>query len=146
MAYLGNRILNRFAAKDPVTQALIPTIITRQAPPAPNASYGADGTFQGTAQTGTTTFPVIASVQPLRGRDREFLPEGQREKEIVSIQADTQLNIADQSTQTLGDQFQWNGRTWECIHTEVPDGAFQMDINYWEGYAALVPIDSQAGQ
>lgn len=144
MAYLGNRILNRFASKDTVTGALIPTIITRQIPPGQNVSYDLQGNYQNTAQTGVITFPCIATIQPLRGREVEQIPEGYREKQVVSIECDTVLQCLDQSTQTVGDTFQWNGRTYQVFHAETPDGAQQMDINYWEGYGFLVPIDAQA--
>lgn len=143
---MHNRIIQRFQAQDPVTFARVQTTITRQVAPAANQSFDLQGNYQGPAQTGTTTFDAEVSVQPLRGRDREFLPEGQREKEVVSITCNKELQVADQSTQTIGDSFMWNGRTYQVIHRETADGAFRMDINYWEGYAALVPIDSQDGQ
>jgi hypothetical protein len=131
---MSNRILERFG---------VPYTVTRQKPGAPDQAFDLNGTYQGRAQTGTITFTAQMSVQPLRGRDREFLPEGMREKEVVCALSDTQLNVADQKIATQGDRFDWNGRTYECGHREIPDGSFRMDINYWEGYAFLVEQDTQ---
>ena len=131
---MSNRILERFG---------IPYTITRQVAPAANQAFAMNGAYQGPDQTGTSNFIAVMSVQPLRGRDREFLPEGMREKEVVCALSDTELKVADQKTATQGDRFDWNGRTYECGHREIPDGSFRMDINYWEGYAFLVEQDNQ---
>lgn len=136
---MSNRILDRFGARDPWTGQPIRTICTRQTTGTTDLS--------GKYIPGTpTTFDAQISVQPLRGRERENLPEGFREKEVVSITSDVQLKVDNQASQTLGDLIPWNGRQYLVIHAETADGSFQMPINYWEGYGALVEQDTQAVQ
>jgi hypothetical protein len=143
MGLFTNRIINRFGFRDPWTGRPVPQNCQRQTPPASGTNLDLLGNVIAPTYT---TFQACLTIQPYKGRDRDWLPAGYRETEIVSIISDVQLNVQDQPSQTLGDIVQWNGRTYLVIHRETADGAQQMNINYWEGYGALIPAPPQAGE
>jgi len=45
-----------------------------------------------------TSFSIMASVQPLKGKEIELLPEGRRQSQAVNIYTDTQLNTTTATT------------------------------------------------
>lgn len=42
----------------------------------------------------TTSFNILASIQPLSGNEMQSLPEGRREKEAIRLYTSTELKIA----------------------------------------------------
>lgn len=59
-----------------------------------------------------------ASIQPLSGRDRLLLPEGDRNRNFVRIYTDTQLTMESQVGKTLGDIVTYAGKTWQVQETD----------------------------
>lgn len=76
-----------------------------------------------------STFDVKIAVQPLRPREREQLPEGQR----TSAKFKAYVDDLDNAPRTIsgmaaGDRLDWHGRTYEVISVED-----------WSGHARGVP-------
>lgn len=61
---------------------------------------------------GCSTFQVVASIQPMSGRERLLLPEGDRSREFVHIWTSSPLQLGDIEKKTRGDSFDWNGKTY----------------------------------
>lgn len=53
-----------------------------------SGSYGASGRY---TEGSPSSFSIVASVQPLGGRDLQRLPEGMQTKELLSIYTSTEL-------------------------------------------------------
>ena len=80
-----------------------------------------DGTFTG-------------SVQPLTGKELQFLPEGRRDIGLMKIYSNTPLSVSVEGSNTPGDVVIWAGRKWEIIRELV----FANDlINHYKYIAAL---------
>ncbi len=143
-----NRILNRFGNRDAWNGNPVGVVCQRQTPPPGGQSLDANGNAIAPVYK---NFTAQISIQEYKGRDRDWLPQGYRESEIVSICSDVTLICQDVPSQVLGDIIPWTDdlgvtRQYLVIHRATADGAFQMDINYWEGYGALIPLGSQPGQ
>lgn len=80
-----------------------------------------DGTFTG-------------SVQPLTGKELQFLPEGRRDIGLMKVYSNTPLSVSVEGSNTPGDVVIWAGRKWEIIRELV----FANDlINHYKYIAAL---------
>jgi hypothetical protein len=80
-----------------------------------------DGTFSG-------------SVQPLTGKELQFLPEGRRDIGLMKVYSNTPLSVSVEGSNTPGDIVIWAGRKWEIIRELV----FANDIiNHYKYIAAL---------
>ena len=80
-----------------------------------------DGTFTG-------------SVQPLTGKELQFLPEGRRDIGLMKVYSNTPLSVSVEGSNTPGDVVIWAGRKWEIIRQLV----FANDlINHYKYIAAL---------
>lgn len=80
-----------------------------------------DGTFTG-------------SVQPLTGKELQFLPEGRRDIGLMKVYSNTPLYVSVEGSNTPGDVVIWAGRKWEIIRELV----FANDlINHYKYIAAL---------
>ena len=66
----------------------------------------------------STTAGVVASFQPLRGREVEMLPEGDRSKRSGKLYTETEILGADRGGQLLADQIVFDGDTWEVRSVE----------------------------
>lgn len=73
-------------------------------------SRGADGRWVDGA---TTDVSIAASVQPLEGKDRAILPEGDRSKDGIKLYTTSDLVPADQHAGTSGDRVVVNGVVFE---------------------------------
>lgn len=62
-----------------------------------------------------TTFTIVASIQPMGGDEILMLPEGDREKEVLSLFTETELRVADQDNKTESDRVAWEGSDYEVI-------------------------------
>ena len=65
-----------------------------------------DGTFTG-------------SVQPLTGKELQFLPEGRRDIGLMKVYSNTPLSVSVEGSNTPGDVVIWAGRKWEIIRELV---------------------------
>jgi hypothetical protein len=92
-----------------------------------------DTWLEGEAVRGPVTeSPVVGSIQPLRGRDRENLPEGIRSAELLKIYTDRDaLRTEDQHTQVKADELvdARTGFVYVVIHSddsheEIPHGRY----------------------
>lgn len=63
---------------------------------------------------GTNDFTISASVQPLRGKEVELLPEARRESQSYKLYTDIQLLTVDTSNSKNPDRVQING-TWHEV-------------------------------
>ena len=80
-----------------------------------------DGTFTG-------------SVQPLTGKELQFLPEGRRDIGLMKVYSNTPLSVSVEGSNIPGDVVIWAGRKWEIIRELV----FANDlINHYKYIAAL---------
>ena len=93
---------------------IAPVSITRRRPAA--GSY-VDGRW---VAAGTTDVPLLASVQPMRGRDLERLDEGQRARDgrRLYLEGRDQLRTADQHAGTNADQVLIDGAWFEVVHVD----------------------------
>ena len=86
-----------------------------------------DGTFTG-------------SVQPLTGKELQFLPEGRRDIGLMKVYSNTPLSVSVEGSNTPGDIVIWAGRKWEIIRELV----FANDIiNHYKYIAALFNGDEE---
>jgi|AGTN01.3.fsa_nt_gi hypothetical protein len=70
----------------------------------------------------TTTVPM--SVQPLRAKEMDALPEGRRGSRAVKVYAGAALLVADQTTGQNADIITWQGSSWEVVSCDP----YQMDV------------------
>jgi hypothetical protein len=87
-----------------------PITITRATPGAFVDGYWESGSPE--------TMTVIASVQPLRGRELLALPEAQRVRHPIRIYAEAELHTADQEAGTTADVVTWKGNQYEVATVE----------------------------
>ncbi|MBN8472333.1 hypothetical protein JYJ95_38010 [Corallococcus exiguus] len=64
------------------------------------------------------SFSILASVQPLSGRERQLLPEGQRSEERLLVVTATELRVADVSARREGDVLVYRGEDFEVEAVE----------------------------
>lgn len=64
----------------------------------------------------TTTFSIVASVQPISGRELSVLPQGQRGEEVRVVYTLTELKTRTPATEP--DTISIGGETWEVFRTE----------------------------
>lgn len=65
---------------------------------------------------GTTTFDIVASIQPISGREKQQLPEGFHTKEIRVVYTTTALQT--QNGDALPDTVSIDGESWSVIRFE----------------------------
>lgn len=87
-----------------------------------NIKQFAAGVYNGTTglwvEGASTTGTITASVQPLRGKEMEMLPEARRESQAYKLYTDTQLFTVDTTTNKNPDQVQINGDWHEVLIVE----------------------------
>ncbi len=95
--------------KNPLKAFARPYTVTR-----PAGDWTSDGLWK--RLTGSdVTLHIMASIQPLNGREIMLLPDGERDRETVKVYTDTALVIADQEAQQKGDQIAYNGGVYEVM-------------------------------
>jgi len=67
----------------------------------------------------STATNITGSVQPLNGKDLQFLPEGRRDTGLVKVYSNTALSVSIEGTDTPGDVVIWGGKKWEVIQELV---------------------------
>lgn len=63
-------------------------------------------------------FNILASVQPLRGKEMEMLPEARRESQAYKLYTDTQLLTINTTAKTNSDRVQIEGNWFEVLIAE----------------------------
>jgi hypothetical protein len=71
-----------------------------------------------TQGTRSTIADVVASFQPLRGKEIEMLPEGDRGKRSGKLYTATEIRAEDRTAQLMADQIIYDGDTWEVRSVE----------------------------
>ena len=95
---------------------VVPETITHRRTAA--GSWGTDGRYN---PGGTTDTDITASVQPLSGRDRQKLPEGDRTrhgKKVYTFETSILFRTVDQHGQELADRFVIGGVVYEAYHVD----------------------------
>lgn len=72
-----------------------------------------EGVYQ---ECSTTTLNVMATVQPLSGKDLMLLPEGERSKESIRIYSDVELFTVNLISQRKADLITYRGKMYE-VHS-----------------------------
>lgn len=62
-----------------------------------------------------TSMNVTGSVQPVSGKDTQFLPEGRRDVGTVKIYCNERLNVSVEGSENSGDVVIWRGKKWEVF-------------------------------
>ena len=78
-------------------------------------------------------FKIKAAVQPIKGREREFMPEGQRQKHIVKLYCKECLLAPDDKRQQRADLLTIEGEGYEVIIVEKQKG---LGLDHYKAYAA----------
>lgn len=95
-------------------------------------SYDADGLL---VLGAASTFSIVASVQPVTGRNTVAVPEGYRGEEQRVIFTTTELRgLGDSTAAPAPDTIALGGETWTIVHTEAWYGL--SGAPHWRAYAA----------
>jgi hypothetical protein len=87
-----------------------------------------------------TEFDIVASIQPLRGKEMELLPEGERSKEMVRIYTKSGLRQTIEQQDVKGDLVSYKGRQYEV--KSVEEWEFSWDgLAHFKAIAVLVEDD-----
>ena len=62
-----------------------------------------------------TSMNVTGSVQPVSGKDTQFLPEGRRDVGTVKVYCNERLNVSVEGSENSGDVVIWRGKKWEVF-------------------------------
>lgn len=76
----------------------------------------------------------VGSVQPVNGKDLQFLPEGRRDIGMVKVYSNTALAVSAEGSNTPGDIVLLAGKKWEVIRELVYANDL---INHYKYIAAL---------
>lgn len=97
----------------------------------PSAGTRTDGVYT----PGTpSSVSVTMAVEPMTGRQAQYLPEGIRSRQLVRCYATTELKGPDRSTATMGDRFTYLGEVYEVVDLEDRE----RHGGYWKAIAAKV--------
>ena len=58
---------------------------------------------------------ITGSVQPVSGKDTQFLPENRRDAGVVKVYCNEKLNVSTQGGDSSGDIVIWRGKKWEVF-------------------------------
>lgn len=87
-----------------------------------------------------TETSIIASIQPVTGKERELLPEGERTKEVIRIYTKYGLRQAIEQQNVKGDQISYKGRVYEVRMVETWDFDWN-DMAHFKAIAVMVEDD-----
>lgn len=91
----------------------------------------------------TENFIFVGSVQPLTGKETEFLPENRRDTGLVKVYSDAPLAVSLEGSNTAGDVVIWAGKRWEVIQELVYANGL---IDHYKYIAAYIgPQSTTAG-
>ena len=63
----------------------------------------------------STAANVTGSVQPVTGKDTQFLPENRRDTGVVKVYTSQPLSVSVEGSNTPGDIVIWAGKKWEVF-------------------------------
>lgn len=104
-----------------------------------SGTYTVTRTAQGTRSNGrytpgsTSTFSIVASVQPMRGRDLRVLAEGQHAEDTRVIYTSTELRVMSPTNDP--DRVSIDGESYELFRCERWDAFGE---TYYKGFASRV--------
>lgn len=62
---------------------------------------------------------IVGSVQPVTGKDTEFLPENRRDTGLVKVYSNEPLQVSIEGGDSRGDVVIWAGKRWEVVQELV---------------------------
>ena len=77
---------------------------------------------------------ITGSVQPVNGKDTQFLPENRRDAGVVKIYCNEKLNVSEQGGNAPGDIVIWRGRKWEVFQELDFSNGLINHFKYLAGY------------
>lgn len=77
---------------------------------------------------------ITGSVQPVSGKDTQFLPENRRDAGVVKIYCNEKLNVSEQGGNAPGDIVIWRGRKWEVFQELDFSNGLINHFKYLAGY------------
>lgn len=83
----------------------------------------------------TSTFTVMASIQPMRLGEVQKLPEALRTRETRKFRSDTAVRIANETNKTPSDTISVDGETWEVMQASHWFD-HSPDLEHWQGVIA----------
>lgn len=94
----------------------------------------------------STEASITGSVQPLNGRDLQFLPEGRRDTGLVKIYCNTELAVSTEGSDTSGDVVVWSGKEWEVIQALEYSNGLIDHFKYIAAYIGPHVIKKEEGK
>lgn len=93
------------------------------------------GSRVGGRWTGTSTpTNVTGSVQPLTGKDTQFLPENRRDTGLVKVYSNEPLSMSIEGSETPGDIVIWSGKKWEVFQELAYENGLIPHYKYLAAY------------
>lgn len=77
---------------------------------------------------------VVGSVQPVSGKETQFLPENRRDAGVMKIYSNTPLSVSIEGSNTPGDIVIWAGKKWEVFQELVFQNGLIPHYKYLAGY------------
>lgn len=78
---------------------------------------------------------VVGSVQPVTGKDTQFLPENRRDVGTVKVYSNSPLAVSIEGQNKPGDLVIWSGKKWEVFQELAFENGL---INHYKYLAAYV--------
>ena len=78
-------------------------------------------------------FRILASVQPIRGREREFLPDGFRQMHVIRLYVEEELCTSDDKLGQRADILEIGSESYEVIAVEKRAG---LRLSHYKVFAA----------
>lgn len=83
----------------------------------------------------------VGSVQPVTGKDTEFLPENRRDTGLVKVYSNSPLTVSIEGGDSQGDIVIWAGKRWEVVQELVFANGL---IDHYKYIAAYIGPDTPA--
>lgn len=82
----------------------------------------------------------VGSVQPVTGKDTEFLPENRRDAGLMKVYSNSPLAVSIEGGESQGDIVIWAGKRWEIVQELVFANGL---IDHYKYLAAFIGPDEQ---
>lgn len=86
---------------------------------------------------------IVGSVQPVTGKDTEFLPENRRDTGLVKVYSNEPLEVSHEGGTSRGDVVIWAGKRWEVVQELVYANGL---IDHYKYLAAYIGPQEQEPQ
>lgn len=80
----------------------------------------------------SSTFTIVASIQPLKAFEAISQPEGFRSREMIRIYTRTALQPTLEDQRVEGDEIVYKGRTFEIFRIETWDWSFPGEMPHYK--------------